>query len=740
MTTAVVSQKASLADELQDLYRRTKAQIGDEDLAHIRNVTAYGEAINARRLELLRDGSPQAIGRAAILEMLYRTLQFSELGHNIVHGSYDHLPNCGEYHSERYEWDFNVDTNQWKVMHHQGHHPHTNVAGRDHDLGYSLARAMAGQDWFGHHAVQLAIIWALASTAPQAAPFILANITRQVAGQRFFSRNTLAAPARIALRDAQQRYLREPLAAGIKFLPSLLANYAGGVAGYMSVFFLVAIEHHAGEVEMFPDPGPDETPDEYYERQIRATRNFIHSPRVNNFLERILIEEVPFENRPDFSVFYGGLDTHIEHHLFPDLPPNRQREIVPAVREIAARHGLPYHETPLEEAFSLLVKALTGLSIPFGEREIDNPLRLLTQPVSLLRRLAFGAAYKPLPEGPYLDKPKFYNVPVKVLSARPVGQGQAIHVRLQKPRGWDDISWDAGAFVSLRVEVDGDVLVRQYSLLHDSAGSDVMEICIKRVAGGRVSNRLNDTLRAGKYVTLVGRPTSTGGLTMTAVPRKSLFIAGGVGITPIISQLRKIARDAPASDAVLLYFNRDDRSIIFERELRRLANDSGIKVHFFTDTRSRRRNIAHGQISQTLLQQYVPDIADRETYVCAPPAMIELAQQYVHGLGLAPDRFHTESFTPPTVDRPADDGQRYTVRFLRSGRKAEISRATTLLEAARQADIRVAVGCERGLCRACVTPKLRGATRPDDDRAEVERVEHITLCTSFACSDLDLDL
>lgn len=104
MTIAMaVGQDQSLAEELQDLYQLTKAQVGDEDLAHIRNVTAYGQAIKARRIELLHVGGPNAVGRAVVLEMLYRLLQFSELGHNIIHGSYDHLPNCGEYHSERYE-------------------------------------------------------------------------------------------------------------------------------------------------------------------------------------------------------------------------------------------------------------------------------------------------------------------------------------------------------------------------------------------------------------------------------------------------------------------------------------------------------------------------------------------------------------------------------------------------------------------------------------------------------------
>ena len=742
MTTALTTviaagREQDLAQDLQELYRLTKAKVGDEDLAHIRNVTAYGQAIKARRIELLHDGAPTAIGRAVVLEMLYRLLQFSELGHNIIHGSYDHLPNCGEYHSERYDWDFNVDIGQWKVMHHEGHHPHTNIAGRDHDLGYSISRAMAGQDWFGHHVVQTALIGALAATAPQSAPFMLGNVTRHVEGSRFFSRDTLRSPVRIALDDARERYVRQPLSAGSRFLPALLANYLGGVAGYMSVFFLVAIEHHAGELEMFPDPGPDETSNQYYARQFRATRNFVRSPNIDAFLERILEEEVPFENRPDFRIFYGGLDTHIEHHMFPDLPPNRQREIAPAVRAIAARHGLPYHETPLLESMRLFAKALTGLSIPLGEREFGSPLRLLAQPLSLARRLAFGAAYKPLPEGPYLDKPRFYNVPAKVLSAGSVSGGQAMHVRLQKPSGWDDVRWDAGAFVSVRVEVGGEALVRQYSLVHDSAGSDTLEICVKRVADGRVSNRLNDTLRAGKHVTLVGVPANTGGLAMPAAARRSVFIAGGVGITPIISQLRKIARETPAADAVLLYFNRDDRSIIFERELRSLAVRSGVRVHFFTDNPSQRPDINHGQLSQILLKRHVRDVADRDAFVCAPPAMIELAQRHLCGLGLDPERFHTESFTPPTLARPVHDGRRYTVRFRRSERSVEIDCATTLLEAAGRAGIRVPTGCERGLCGACVSPKLSGATQLEADRGPMDR---ITVCNSLACSDIDLDL
>src|SRR5699024_2797925 len=135
---------------------------------------------------------------------------------------------------------------------------------------------------------------------------------------------------------------------------------------------------------------------------------------------RLLEEEVPFENRPDLRIFYGGLDTHIEHHLFPDLPPSMQREIAPEVREIALRHGLPYHETPLLETVPLIAKTLTGLSVPFGERELSRPGDLLRDPAGLARGIVAGLRYRKLPESPYLDKPQFHNVPARVISATPV--------------------------------------------------------------------------------------------------------------------------------------------------------------------------------------------------------------------------------------------------------------------------------------------------------------------------------
>ena len=481
----------------------------------------------------------------------------------------------------------------------------------------------------------------------------------------------------------------------------------------------------AGETEVFADPGPDETRDDYYRRQVRGTRNFLRSAKLDAALQRILEEEVPYQDRPDFRIFYGGLDTHIEHHLFPDLPPNRQREIAPRVKEIVSRHGLPYHETPLGETAGLLLKALTGLSAPVGEREAGHPLMLLRRPAGLARRLASGIRYRALPDAPYLDKPRWYNVGVRVVGTRRLAGARLI--RLEKPRGWDDVCWDPGAFLSLCVPDGDDVLIRQYSLLHDSEGSDTMDICVKRVDGGRVSQLLNNDVRAGSYLTVLGPPLSTGGLATPEIPARALFIAGGVGITPVLSQLRKLARSGEPQDAVLLYFNRDTSSILFRSEIAELGTLPGITVHMFTGQRP----------SAQMLSELVPDAAGRETFACAPSGLVDAVRGYLADLGQAPDLFHTESFTAPEMSRAADDdGRRYVVRFARAGRTVEIDGTTTLLEAANRVGIRVPTGCRSGLCRACVTPKLSGITQKDGGKP----LERVTVCDSTACSDIELDL
>lgn len=727
----------TLADEFDALYRETRAMMGDEDLEHIRNVAAYSRALDARARELImHGGSRDALWRGALLRGLHILLEFSELGHNILHGSYDHLEPGGSFHSERWDWDFVTDPTEWKVMHHRNHHPFTNIVGKDHDLGFSIARLFPEQNWYGHHAIQAGV---LGMFVAHIYPFAIYTATSaaRVEGRPVARWRTIDKARRRILDHVRREYLREPAHAGRRALHTIAGNYLGNVLGYDMLMSLLLVEHHAPNVDVFVDPGPTETRDAYYARQLRGTTNFTPIPGVRSYLERILREEIDFSTPPDFEVFYGGLDTHLEHHLFPDLPCNRQREVVPRVKAICERHGEPYNVLPLETLLPGFLGKLARQTAPLAETERLSAL--LSKPRAMLRRLHDGLRYHtPAPNEappPYIRRTRYFNAPARVLEVTPLAGGDAIGLRLARPLGWDAVTWTPGAFVSVRVQVGDEELVRQYSLTRESAECETLDFTIKRVPGGRVSNHLNDTLRANQWLTLVGPPESTGGLTEDGVPDKALYLAGGVGITPILAMLRQKARVAPESDAVLLYFNRSDESALYVKELAALARRGGVRFASFVDG----PDGATGQarLSRELLAQHVPDLAEREVFACAPEGFLAAAAEHVTALGLPADRFHVERFAAPPKTQIPLTGRTHQVRFVRSQASIEVDEATTLLDAAREAGLDLPSGCERGLCKACVCSKRTGATTAGDHVHDAP--DRITLCNTFPRSPVDLD-
>ncbi|MCB9662415.1 MAG: fatty acid desaturase [Sandaracinaceae bacterium] len=734
--------RASLSAELDALHRTTRSRMDEADIQHIENVAAYSRAIDERARQLIMNGhAAEELWRGTLLRALHVVLEFSELGHNILHGGYDHLNPDGPFHSDRWDWDFVADPSEWKVMHHRNHHPFTNIVGKDHDLGYTVARLFPGQEWRGHHLLQSAVLGLFVA---HLYPFALYTATSaaRVAGRPVFTRDTFAAArARIA-RHARRNYLNEPRQAGRNALRTLVGNYLGTTLGYDLTLSMLLIEHHAPSVEVFVDPGPDETRDAYFERQLRATTNFVPNRAVEAYCTRLLHEEVAFANPPGFEVFYGGLDTHVEHHLFPDLPCKQQREIAPAVRAICARYGLPYNTHPIEDMLPKVVVSLARHTAPLAEHERARDL--VRRPRALVQRLRDGVGYTtPRPTdgpSPYLRKPRYFNARARVLRIESLARGSALRVQLCRPFGWEQISWAPGAFVSLRVNVHGEELIRQYSLMRESpegSSHEPLEFTVKRVAGGRVSNHLNDTLREGQWLTLVGPPENTGGLAQPNLPSKALYLAGGVGITPILAMLRRQRRIAPGRDATLLYFNRDAGSALFLDELRELTLGTGVRVACFTDRPAGAPGQA--QLSQELLAREVPDLADREVFACAPPGFLAAAAKHVAALGLDPARFHVEHFSAPPNDPRPLTGRTHTVRFLRSALTLQVDEATTLLSAGRTAGIQLPSGCERGLCRACVCPKLGGDTADTVHPERHRGPERITLCNTFPLSAVDLD-
>jgi stearoyl-CoA 9-desaturase NADPH oxidoreductase len=292
----------------------------------------------------------------------------------------------------------------------------------------------------------------------------------------------------------------------------------------------------------------------------------------------------------------------------------------------------------------------------------------------------------------------------------------------------------AGQFVTVEIEVDGARMQRCYSI-SSAPGDDTIAITVKRVAGGRVSTWMHDNMRRGDVVTL-GMPS--GEFVVPVPTTKLLLLSGGSGVTPVMSILRDLAKREAVRDVVFVHAARSKRDVVFARELERLAIfHPGLRVAFVLED-----DVRGGRLAPSKLRALVPDLADRETMLCGPTAMMEaLAPTWIEG-GIA-HRLKTERFTPATrVEALSGLAPRaLKLSLLRSGRSVVTDRPETLLEQLERAGERPAHGCRMGICNSCLCRKRSGVVEDVmTGKLSSEPDVDIRLCVSRARTDVELAL
>jgi 3-ketosteroid 9alpha-monooxygenase subunit B len=259
-----------------------------------------------------------------------------------------------------------------------------------------------------------------------------------------------------------------------------------------------------------------------------------------------------------------------------------------------------------------------------------------------------------------------------------------------------------GQFVTVRVpsEQTGSV-ARCYSLSSSPHAGDRPAITIKRTDGGYASNWIHDQVRAGSVLDLMA-PAGT------FVPNDlgtdlSLFAAGS-GITPVMSIL-KSALAAGRGRVVLVYANRDERSVIFAAALRELvaASAGRLTVVHWLDS-------LLGVPSAAAIAALARPYAAHEAYICGPDRFLAVVREALSQLGVPARRVHVERFLS-LADNPFEVSQD------QAGGSPEATLAVTLEDGAakrlpwpagvRMLDVLIDAGldapysCRQGICGAC---------------------------------------
>ena len=280
-------------------------------------------------------------------------------------------------------------------------------------------------------------------------------------------------------------------------------------------------------------------------------------------------------------------------------------------------------------------------------------------------------------------------------------------LRLARPDGFDFLP---GQFLAVRVLVDGKPHVRCYSISSAPHTRGYLEISVRRQ--GLVSGTLHATLRAGSSLTIM-RPA--GQFVYPAGDDRPLaLIAGGIGITPLLSMMRHAVALDPSRPVTLLYSARTEHDVAFRSELAVFAErHPQVRVAITLTRPVASARFRTGRIDAQLLGQYVASPAHTVFCLCGPTPMIEEMRATLAALGVPAAQVRYEQFdtavaasqvnAAAAVPGPAPAARAVQVTFEASGRSASAPTSQTLLETAEAEGVDIVSSCRAGVCQSCRT-------------------------------------
>ncbi|MEU0207654.1 PDR/VanB family oxidoreductase [Streptomyces canus] len=292
-----------------------------------------------------------------------------------------------------------------------------------------------------------------------------------------------------------------------------------------------------------------------------------------------------------------------------------------------------------------------------------------------------------------------------VVDRRDAAADGVLALTLRHPLGEQLPQWEPGAHIDV---VLGPGLERQYSLCGDPADRTAWRIAVLREPVGRGgSAHVHEQLGQGDKVRVRGPRNH---FTLRPAPRYR-FIAGGIGITPILPMLA--AAEAQGAEWTLLYGGRTRESMAFTDELSRYGDRVTVAPQDET-----------GLLDLPSVLDGVPE--GTLVYCCGPGPLLDAVEERCPA-GL----LHVERFTPK--EQPAAENTEFEVELAQTGTTVTVAPDVSVLDAVRASGVEVLFSCTEGTCGTCETdvldgtPDHRDSVLTDEER---EAGETMMICVS----------
>ncbi|MDM0079175.1 PDR/VanB family oxidoreductase [Variovorax sp. J31P179] len=267
---------------------------------------------------------------------------------------------------------------------------------------------------------------------------------------------------------------------------------------------------------------------------------------------------------------------------------------------------------------------------------------------------------------------------------------------LVQPDGSALPAFSAGSHIDVRLPTG---ITRQYSLCNDASETHRYLIGVLRDPASRGGSRaMHEQVNEGDLLRIAA-PRNHFALDEEAP--HSLLLAGGIGITPLLSMAEKLAAAGRSFD--MHYCTRSPERAAFRHRIAAAAFAGQVRFHFDDGLDAQKLDI-----DRTLAA--AP--ADTHLYVCGPKGFIDWVLARARGAGWAESRLHFEFFGAE-VAASATDGA-FDVKLASSGRVIRVPADRTVVQALSQAGVEIQVSCEQGVCGTCLTRVLEGEPEHKD--------------------------
>jgi ring-1,2-phenylacetyl-CoA epoxidase subunit PaaE len=308
---------------------------------------------------------------------------------------------------------------------------------------------------------------------------------------------------------------------------------------------------------------------------------------------------------------------------------------------------------------------------------------------------------------------------------------EAVIVSFDVPPALRDVfAFNQGQYLTLRTEVDGADLRRSYSIC---AGIDDNElrVGVRKVAGGVFSNWINQRLKPGDEVQVMPPQGRFFVPLDPAAHRHYLGVAGGSGITPILSIMKTVLGREPQARFTLIYANRAAKSTMFKEEIEDLKNRhmARLVLHHVFSGEDTELPLHSGVMDRAKLAEFLGRLVDARridhAFVCGPYQMNDEAEAALLAAGVGEERIHIERFgvapqaagqAVGAVEHEAKpgDAERARIVIVRDGLKREFDFSKddpSILDAASSAGLEVPFSCTSGVCGTCRARLVEGQVR-----------------------------